>query len=65
MKAIAIVIAAFVVSACDRADYGEADNIVLCDPLSGKGFIVSPAGGMASLVKRAPSADALCKRDAE
>lgn len=65
MKAIAIVLAAFVVSACDRADYGEADNIVLCDPVRGKGFFVSPAGGQTSFVKRAPSTDALCKRDAE
>lgn len=65
MKAIAIVLAAFVVSACNRANYGQADNMVLCDPMSGKGFFVSPGAGETSFVKRAQSTDALCKQDAE
>jgi hypothetical protein len=47
---------------CGGAAYREADYKALCDPNTGKAYLVTPNTLDASFVKPAPQFDALCKR---
>lgn len=49
-----------VLAACDKA-YHEADNTILCDPITGTAFHVKRGAGETSFVQRSPKYDLLCR----
>jgi hypothetical protein len=57
-----VLLLAVLLAGCGGTAYREADDRVLCDPNTGKAYLVTPGAGDTSFVKPAPQLCALCKR---